>query len=272
MAYLPDRPTADRVRFVTPKGLRALLDSLAGGKISVKEAMESLKSLPFEEMGIAKIDRHRALRLGIPEVVFCEGKPPGAAEKIILRMAGDGSAVLATRVPPQIADSLKDKFKSILYNPVGRTLVVGKTVAAGRRSPGIMILTAGTSDIPVAEEAKVTAETLGHSVETAYDVGVAGVHRLFAQKARLDRAGVIIVAAGMDGVLPSLVGGLMAVPVIGVPTSCGYGANFGGIAPLLTMLNSCAPGVAVMNIDNGFGAACLAHRILSIRRRPRGGK
>jgi NCAIR mutase (PurE)-related protein len=240
--------------------LTRLLESVRGGKTSVKSALERLKHLPFENVSYAHIDHHRSLRHGMPEVIYCEGKTVAQITGIIRRMLKVGSDILATRANDAVFKAVRRIDRRAVYDPASRAIVIQQ-----QRKPGttgvILVLSAGTSDIPVAAEAAVTARALGSTVETAYDVGVAGIHRLFSKKDLLDQARVIVAVAGMDGALPSVVGGLVDKPVIAVPTNIGYGAGFQGLAPLLTMLNSCASGVAVMNIDNGFGAGVLAHRI-----------
>ncbi len=237
-----------------------LLRGVRAGTTSVATALERLKHLPFEDVAYAHIDHHRHLRHGMPEVIYCEGKTLAQVAGIAKRMLATGSDVLATRANEAAYRAIRKLDRRAVYHEASRTVVVRRT----RHKPttGIVtILTAGTSDIPVAEEAAVTADLLGSMVRTVYDVGVAGIHRILSKRDVLDAARVIVVVAGMDGALPSVVGGLVDKPVIAVPTSVGYGAGFRGLAPLLTMLNSCAAGIAVMNIDNGFGAGALAHRI-----------
>lgn len=242
--------------------LEKLLTDLRAGRTNVAAALERLQTLPYEDLGFASVDHHRSLRQGFPEVIFCEGKTPSQVLSIARGVLKKGGPLLATRVEPAVARVLSRLAPRVEYNELARTVVVQ------RRKPvlqgDILVMTAGTSDIPVAEEARVTAGVMGSRVEVLYDVGVAGIHRIFDRHARLRRARVLVVVAGMDGVLPSVVGGLVNRPVIAVPTSRGYGASFGGLAALLTMLNSCAAGVGVLNIDNGFGAGCLAHRINSL--------
>jgi NCAIR mutase (PurE)-related protein len=240
--------------------LTRLLESVRGGKTSVKSALERLKHLPFENVSYAHIDHHRSLRHGMPEVIYCEGKTVAQITGIIRRMLKVGSDILATRANDAVFKAVRRIDRRAVYDPASRAIVIQQQNKPGMTGV-ILVLSAGTSDIPVAAEAAVTARALGSTVETAYDVGVAGIHRLFSKKDLLDQARVIVAVAGMDGALPSVVGGLVDKPVIAVPTSVGYGAGFQGLAPLLTMLNSCASGVAVMNIDNGFGAGVLAHRI-----------
>ncbi len=239
------------------QALRALLASVRGGEIEVDEALSRLRRLPFEDLGFAKVDHHRAIRCGCPEVIYCQGKTPDQVVAIVGKRIEAGDNVLATRASPEVFDAVKRKFERSEYNRLARTIAI-RTVASSPGHGTIALLSAGTSDLPVAEEARVTAEIMDQHVETYYDVGVAGIHRLLAHAEVLQRANVLIVVAGMDGALPSVVGGLVEAPVIAVPTSVGYGASFGGLAALLTMLNSCAPGVAVVNIDSGFAAGYLA--------------
>jgi NCAIR mutase (PurE)-related protein len=240
--------------------LTRLLKSVRSGKTDVQTAIERLKHLPFEDVVFAHIDHHRSLRHGMPEVIYCEGKTVEQITGIAGRMLQAGSDILATRANESVFRAVKKLDRRAVYHKASRAIVIQHK----KKKPSngvVLVLTAGTSDIPIAEETAVTAAALGSSVKTVYDVGVAGIHRLFSKKDVLDSARVIVVVAGMDGALPSVVGGLVDKPVIAVPTSVGYGAGFQGLAPLLTMLNSCASGVAVMNIDNGFGAGVLAHRI-----------
>jgi NCAIR mutase (PurE)-related protein len=243
-----------------PSDLTRLLDNVRTGKTTVQAALERLKHLPFEDVAYAHIDHHRSLRHGMPEVIYCEGKTLSQITGITKRMLKAGSDILATRASDAAYRAIKKLDKRAVYHKASRSIVVQHTVKTLTKGV-IVVLTAGTSDIPVAEEAAVTAAALGSTVRTVYDVGVAGIHRILSKKDVLDSARVVVVAAGMDGALPSVVGGLVDKPIIAVPTSVGYGAGFQGLAPLLTMLNSCASGIAVMNIDNGFGAGVLAHRI-----------
>lgn len=222
-------------------------------------AMERLRTLPYEDLGFAAVDHHRSIRQGFPEVIFCEGKTQAQTLAIAKGLLKKGGPLLATRVSPAVAKALRRFDRRAVYHETARTVVI-QSRKPGRKGE-VLIVTAGTADIPVAEEARVTAEVMGSRVEVLYDVGVAGIHRILGRHDRLRRARVLVVVAGMDGVLPSVVGGLVDRPVVAVPTSRGYGASFGGLAALLTMLNSCAAGVGVVNIDNGFGAGCLAHRI-----------
>lgn len=240
--------------------IRALLKDIRDNRLTVEEGLKRLKGLPYEDIGFAMVDHHRGLRQGFPEVVFCEGKTSNQIKGVISNLLEKGSDVLATRADKKVYETIKRLDKRARYNNLGRTVVIENKRKKGAKGK-ILILTAGTSDIPVAEEALVTARFLGSSTEGIYDVGVAGVHRIIDKMDSLQGARVIIVVAGMDGALASVVGGLVDKPVIAVPTSRGYGASFGGLSALLAMLNSCASGVAVVNIDNGFGAACIAHRI-----------
>ncbi len=239
--------------------LRALLDQVAAGATSPEQALERLRNLPFEDLGFARVDHHRALRRGYPETIFCEGKTPGQTVAIAERLAAAGSLVLATRAEPPTARALVERFPEAEHDEQARTVVIRRDDAPSPSPAGlVLVLSAGTSDVPVAREALVTARTMGAHAEGIFDVGVAGIHRLLACRERLLEARAIVVAAGMEGALASVVGGLVEAPVIAVPTSVGYGASFGGLAALLTMLNSCAPGVMVVNIDNGYGAGYAA--------------
>lgn len=240
--------------------LTRLLEDVRAGKTGVRAALDRLRHLPFEDVVYAHIDHHRSLRHGMPEVIYCEGKSTPQITGIVKRMLKAGSDILATRAPESVYRAVRKLDRRAVYHRASGAIVIRRTKRTETQGT-VLVLSAGTSDIPVAEEAAITAQTLGSSVLTVYDVGVAGIHRLFSKKNLLDQARVIVVVAGMDGALPSVVGGLVDKPVIAVPTSVGYGAGFRGLAPLLTMLNSCAAGVAVMNIDNGFGAGVLAHRI-----------
>ncbi|MCS6776443.1 MAG: nickel pincer cofactor biosynthesis protein LarB [Chloroherpetonaceae bacterium] len=246
--------------------LQRLLEQVRDGALSVEEALSALRVLPFEDLGFARPDHHRALRNGFPEVVFCPGKTPEQVVAILERLRAHARKVLASRASPDIAREVLAAFPEATYHARARILVVPGTLADLPADPArvmgrVLVVAAGTSDLPVAEEAAVTASEMGSPVERLYDVGVAGLHRLLASIEKLFAANVLIVVAGMEGALPSVVGGMVARPVIAVPTSVGYGAHFHGLAPLLTMLNSCACGVAVVNIDNGFGAGYLAHLI-----------
>jgi hypothetical protein len=240
--------------------LKELLEQVRGGRIAPDEALEQLRDLPFEDLGFAKIDHHRALRAGMPEVIFGPGKSPAQTAEIFCRLSLRGHNVLATRISAEQAAAVEERLPQVSHNPLARTLTLKQDEALlGKGS--ILIVSAGTSDSPVAEEAAVTAEIMGNCVERVYDVGVAGLHRLLTHREALQRARVLIVCAGMEGALPSVVGGLVGVPVIAVPTSIGYGAAFGGLTALLAMMNSCASNVSVVNIDNGFGAAYVASLI-----------
>jgi len=229
-------------------------------RLSPEEAVEHLKDYPYQDLGFAKIDHHRELRKGIPEIIYGLGKTGPQILKIGREIIRKGGNLLVTRVEPEIYRALKGKIHGAVYNPAARTITM-KQKEAARGKGKILVMTAGTSDIPVAEEAFVTCDILGNETERVYDVGVAGLHRLFGEYERIKQARVIITVAGMEGALPSVVAGLVSVPVIAVPTSIGYGASFKGLAALLAMLNSCPGGVAVVNIDNGFGAAYLASSI-----------
>ena len=253
---------------MTERQLARLLREVKAGNLSVADALARLRSLPFEDLGFAKVDTHRALRTGFPEVIYCEGKQTDQVVQIARKIAEGGQVVLATRCAPDTQAALSEAFPKSVYHEVARISVVGKPPRAGARARPVVVVSAGTADAPVAEEAAVTAETMGCRVERVYDVGVAGLHRLLGHRPRLERASAIVVVAGMEGALASVVGGLVAAPVIAVPTSVGYGASFNGLAPLLTMLNSCAAGVVVVNIDNGFGAGYFA-ALLSRRERRR---
>jgi len=237
--------------------LADLLKKIKAGRISIEEALERLRGFPFEDLGFAKIDHHRALRKGFPEVVYCEGKTPQQAAEIIARLAFHNNVVLATRASSAVYQAIASRFPEARYNETARLVVLGRARPAARTKP-VVVISAGTADLPVAEEAAATAEAMGRKVERLYDVGVAGLHRLLEYKEILFRAGAIVVVAGMEGALASVVGGLVKAPVIAVPTSVGYGASFRGLAALLTMLNCCAAGVVVVNIDNGFGAGYFA--------------
>lgn len=244
--------------------LRKLLNEVQAGQIGVDLAMDRLRSLPYDDIGDARLDLHRPLRQGLPEVVFCQDKTPEQATRILERLWEHHDRVLATRVSTEMAGAIQSRLPDAGYDPNSRLLTLARAQVPPptKSAPYAMIVSGGTSDLPVAEEAAQTVEFLGSRLERAYDVGVAGVHRLLDERERLFGADVVISVAGMEGALTSVVAGLVACPVVGVPTSVGYGANFDGLAPLLAMLNSCAPGVAVVNIDNGFGAGLYAHLIL----------
>lgn len=248
---------------MTAEQLEALLAEVAAGRMAPRAALDRLRHLPFEDISFARIDHHRALRQGQPEVVFCQGKTPDQVVAICERLEAASGSFLGTRATEEIATRLRARFSRLEWNPLARTVHL-RSPSAPSAPPSagtILVVSAGTSDLPVAEEAAVVSVAFGHSVDRLVDVGVAGVHRLLAAGEQLQGARVIIVVAGMEGALPSVVGGLVKVPVIAVPTSVGYGASFGGLAALLAMLNSCAAGVTVVNIDNGFGAAAAASRI-----------
>lgn len=244
-----------------PDQIKELLTAVSAGTCGVAAALEQLRNLPFEDAGVAMIDHHRTLRQGVPEVVYGEGKTPEQLLTIIGRMIKHGGNVLSTRLSAEKGAVLLAAYPQGEYDPLARTFVVIQNPVVERGRGAVMVICAGTSDLPVAREAAITARLFGNRVDELGDVGVAGIHRLFAHSERLKAAAVIIVVAGMEGALPSVVGGLVAAPIIAVPTSVGYGAAFGGIAALLGMLNSCAGGVTVVNIDNGFGAAYAATRI-----------
>jgi hypothetical protein len=242
------------------QALRQLFEQVRKKRLSPDDAVERLRHLPFEDLGFAKIDHHRVLRQGMPEVIFAQGKTPVQVANIFTRLAAHEGNVLATRATEEQFAAVLASVKQAEYRPLARAIVLKRD----RKKYGkgvISVVSAGTSDIPVAEEAVVTAEMMGNNVEHIYDVGVAGIHRLLSHRQALAKAHVIIVCAGMEGALPSVVGGLVGVPVIAVPTSIGYGAAFEGLAALLGMMNSCASNVSVVNIDNGFGAGYVASLI-----------
>lgn len=267
--------------------IKSIIESVKSGKISPDEAYSKLKNLPFEDLGFAKVDHHRAMRKGFPEVIYCEGKTTKQIVEIIKKLAKHHSNIMATRANKEVFKAVKKVIRNAKYFGTARIISIlrQRPASGGQRrislwlknpkpkiqNPNefsnpksknkILIITAGTADIPVAEEAAVTAELLGNSVERLFDVGVAGIHRLFGSLKQIESANVLVVVAGMEGALASVVAGLVDKPVIAVPTSVGYGASFKGLSALLTMLNSCSPGIAVVNIDNGFGAGCMAHLI-----------
>jgi NCAIR mutase (PurE)-related protein len=248
---------------MTTEAILEMLQRVRDGGLRPEEAMERLANLPYEEAGFAKIDHHRRLRTGLPEVIYAGGKTAAQVAEIFFRMAAMGGDVLATRADEAAFTAVKEMVPEAEYYPVARVIALRQTTSSGNSGKGsVAVLCAGTSDLPVAEEAAVTAEVMGADVRRIYDVGVAGLHRLLAHREALREAEVVIVCAGMEGALPSVVGGMVGAPVIAVPTSVGYGAAFGGIAALLGMLNSCSPNVTVVNIDNGFGAAYVACMIL----------
>ncbi|MFH0808878.1 MAG: nickel pincer cofactor biosynthesis protein LarB [Pseudomonadota bacterium] len=237
--------------------LRHLLDRVREGKTGTDEALDQLRDLPFQDLGFARVDHHRSLRRGFPEVLFGQGKTAEQLVAIAESIAGRGQSVLITRLDPAKADALKQRFPEAVYHPLSLAFTIGRP--AELKGKGlILVMCAGTSDIPVAEEAAVTARSLGNEVAEVHDVGVAGIHRLLDARDLMATARVFVVVAGMEGALPSVVAGLVDKPVIAVPTSAGYGTSFGGLSALMAMLNSCASGIAVVNIDNGFGAGYMA--------------
>ena len=241
--------------------LQDLLRKVKSGKTTLDEAMVALKSLPFEDLGFTRIDHHRSLRKGFPEVIWGQGKTAGQILSIMKQLKRKGQNILITRLEEKKVKAIQKVFPKIQYYPKSQVLTYRTHSVQSEGKGTILVITAGTTDIPVAEEAAVTAQFMGNRTETLYDVGVAGIHRLLSERQRLEAARVLIVVAGMEGALPSVVGGLVDRPVIAVPTSVGYGTSFGGITALLAMLNSCASGVAVVNIDNGFGAGYMASLI-----------
>ncbi|MBD2664140.1 hypothetical protein B6N60_03766 [Richelia sinica FACHB-800] len=246
-----------------PEALRSLLEAVAHGKVTPEVALDSLKDLAYESVGeFAKIDHHRQLRTGFPEVIWGPGKTPDQIAQIMAVMRQRTAVVMATRIESDVYTILQKKVRGLQYFELAKICAIAPPIIEPRFDGIIGILSAGTADLPVAEEAAVTAELSGFRVQRLWDVGVAGIHRLLSNRHLLESVNVLIVVAGMEGALPSVVAGLADCPVIAVPTSIGYGASFGGLAPLLTMLNSCAAGVGVVNIDNGFGAAVLAGQIL----------
>ncbi len=250
---------------MNPEQLERLLAEVAAGSLSPVHALDRLRHFPTEQLSFAQIDHHRTLRQGHPEVVFCAGKTTDQVVTICQRLAEAGGGFLGTRATPEQALALSKRFERLEWNAVGRTVALRPEVNRAPAVGSVLVVCAGTSDLPVAEEAAVTASVMGCTVERLTDVGVAGLHRLLTAGDALRAADVLIVVAGMEGALPSVVGGLVRSPVIAVPTSVGYGASFGGVAALLAMLNSCAAGISVVNIDNGFGAAMAAVRILASR-------
>lgn len=240
--------------------IAGILEAYKNGQIDQKEALSQIKHWPFEELGFAKIDHHRALRQGFPEVIYCEGKTPEQVASIMLHLKAHAKQVMGTRASQEKYEAVKKVIPTAVYYKMARMILLTPPVV-DETLEEIVVLSAGTSDMPVAEEAVLTAEAMGNPVRRVYDVGVAGLHRLLAQLPIMEKAGVLVVVAGMEGALASVVGGLVAKPVIAVPTSVGYGTSFQGITALLSMLNSCAAGVAVVNIDNGFGAGRMASLI-----------
>lgn len=243
---------------ISNQRLVELLDGVREGRVSVEQALERLRGLPYEDLGFAKVDHHRALRKGFPEVVYCPGKTVEQIVEIMRRLFSSGGTILATRAEPAVFTAVQKEFPGAEYHPAARAIVIRDGQDALPAAGNIGVVSAGTADLPVAEEAALTAELMGGRVHRLYDVGVAGIHRLLDNREKLIAARVLVVVAGLEGALASVVGGLVSCPVIAVPTSIGYGAHFGGLAPLLAMLNSCAAGVAVVNIDNGFGAGYIA--------------
>jgi len=252
--------------------LRSLLEQVKSGEVAVEGALNALRSLPFEDLGFAKIDHHRALRNGFPEVIYCPGKTVEQIVAIVERLTLHSRRVLASRASAEVAEAIQVQCPTAVYHAIAKMVVIygeplaasdhtGQSTASAATQGTVLVISAGTADLPIAEEAAITAAEMGSPVDRLYDVGVAGIHRLLASQERIFAANVIIVVAGMEGALASVVGGLVSRPVIAVPTSVGYGASFGGLSALLTMLNSCATGVGVVNIDNGFGAGYLAHLI-----------
>lgn len=246
-------------------GISETLLAYRDGRLSLEQAIEQFKKLPFEDMGFVKIDHHRMLRQGFPEVVYCQGKTVEQVVAIVDKLAQYNSNILATRANREMYEATRAVVPDAIYYDQAKLIVVERGSIPADDQRVILVMTAGTSDIPVAEEAAITAEVMGNKVQRIYDVGVAGIHRLLAQHEAIEQANAIIVVAGMEGALASVVGGMASKPVIAVPTSVGYGANFNGLAALLSMLNSCAAGVAVVNIDNGFGAGRLASIINHMR-------
>lgn len=249
---------------MTPRQIKEILEAVAAGAISPDAALQDLADLPFADLGFAKLDLHRELRSGLPETVYGEGKQIDDLRAIAGRMLQAQGRVLVTRIRPEAAVALREDFPEAVYHERARILTCGPPHEP--TGGPVAVVAAGTSDLPVAEEAAVCAAWFGHEVATHYDVGIAGLHRLVARLPEIRQASVVIAVAGMDGALPTVIASLVAAPVVAVPTSVGYGAAFGGLAPLLTMLNGCAPGLGVVNIDNGYGAAVLAHRIVSVGR------
>ena len=249
--------------------IRQLLLEVQAGQIDPDEALERLRLLPYEDLGFARVDLHRSLRKGVPEVVFCQNKTAGQVSAILQRLWQHHDRVMGTRATPDLAKAVRQTMPEARYDPVSRLITLSRKdlPSPSEEDPFALVVCAGTSDLPVAEEASQTLEFFGDRTQRAYDVGVAGLHRLLDQRQLLFAADVILSVAGMEGALTSVIGGLVSCPVIGVPTSVGYGASFDGLAALLAMLNSCSPGVAVVNIDNGFGAAQFAHLILQRRNR-----
>jgi len=242
------------------KDIKNLLKKVKDGKVEIKNAIDTLKQLPFENLDYARIDHHRTIRRGHPETIFCEGKTLDQIRGIVKRMIRSNTNILATRAKREVYEAIQEITEDAKYYEQARIVVI-KRGPVLRALGNILVITAGTADIPIAEEAAITAEVMGNAVERLYDVGIAGIHRILAYRQKMEKANVLIVAAGMDGALPAVVAGLIDKPVIALPTSNGYGTGYGGFAALLTMLNSCAAGVSVVNIDNGYGAGYSASLI-----------
>ncbi len=240
--------------------IKRLLEAVRSGELDIEKALERLRSLPYDDLGFAKIDTHRTMRKGFPEVIFCEGKTVVQVQEIVQKMIENSEVILAMRAGEEVYRAVQKVVDQTEYNAAARAILIGEKLPSKSESR-ILVISAGTADMPVSEEAAFTAEAMGNRVERLTDVGVAGVHRLLRNVKQIQSANVLIVVAGMEGALPGVVVGLVDKPVIGVPTSVGYGTNFGGVSALLTMLNSCAPGLGVVNIDNGFGAGYLASLI-----------
>ena len=246
---------------MNPENLKEMLLALADGRLTVEEGMQRLRHLPYEDVGFAKVDHHRGVRTGFPEAIYCAGKTPEQVLQIALRIREHGDLVLATRAAPEVHEHVSCTIPEAVYHEAARIIRIGDFPAELPDRPPLAVVSAGTADIPVADEAALVAAACGIRPDRIIDVGVAGIHRLLDHHERLAAAGAVVVVAGMEGALASVVAGLIDKPVIGVPTSVGYGASLGGIAPLLTMLNSCALGMATVNIDNGFGAGYLGAMI-----------
>lgn len=247
------------------ENIKLLLEQVKSGAVDIDAAMDKLRHLPYENLdNFAMLDHHRSIRNGFPEVIFGQGKQPAQVAAIAKKLAERSDKVLITRIDQSMAEVVLSELPEMTYYPIPKLMILDRSTSADKK-PGIMVCSAGTADMPVAEEAAMTAELMNNKVDRLYDVGVAGIHRLLDKVDQLWEARVIIVAAGMDGALPSVIGGLVSVPVIAVPTSVGYGASFNGLAALLTMLNSCSTGVGVVNIDNGFGAGVLASSINQLK-------
>jgi NCAIR mutase (PurE)-related protein len=240
--------------------IKRLLEAVRAGELDIEKALEQLRSLPYDDLGFAKIDTHRTMRKGFPEVIFCEGKTVAQVQEIVQKMIENSEVILAMRAGEEVYRAVQKVTDQAEYNTAARAILIGRKLPIKTESR-ILVISAGTADMPVSEEAAFTAEAMGNRIERLMDVGVAGVHRLLQNVKQIQSANVLIVVAGMEGALPGVVAGLVDKPVIAVPTSVGYGTNFGGVSALLTMLNSCAPGLGVVNIDNGFGAGYLASLI-----------